>query len=207
MIRHYFLCSQTAQPSLRWRDAFPDGVACERDALSADIRPSDLIWVPTALREWETHVRSLAATRPENPIAVVSFAPDDDEGICALDSGARAYCHALSVPAMLREVAAVMSHGGMWIGAALMARVLGAASRLLPAADQDARLHLLSSREAEVARAAAAGLSNKEIAATLGITERTVKAHMGAVFEKLGVRDRLQLVLSLSTQGSAAGVG
>ena len=37
--------------------------------------------------------------------------------------------------------------------------------------------------------------------AIAGLSERTVKAHLGAVFEKLGVRDRLQLVLRLATMG------
>jgi DNA-binding NarL/FixJ family response regulator len=46
-----------------------------------------------------------------------------------------------------------------------------------------------------VARAIAEGGSNKEIARRLGITERTVKLHVGAVLEKLGVRDRLQVAL------------
>jgi len=49
-----------------------------------------------------------------------------------------------------------------------------------------------------VARVVSAGRSNKEVAAQLFISERTVKAHLGAVFEKLGVRDRLQLVLRLA---------
>jgi DNA-binding NarL/FixJ family response regulator len=56
----------------------------------------------------------------------------------------------------------------------------------------------LSGREAEVAREVVAGRSNKEIARVLGITERTVKAHLGAIFAKLGVRDRLQLALRLT---------
>ena len=52
--------------------------------------------------------------------------------------------------------------------------------------------------ELEVALAVAGGKSNREVAEQLFIAERTVKAHLGAVFEKLGVRDRLQLALRLS---------
>jgi DNA-binding NarL/FixJ family response regulator len=47
------------------------------------------------------------------------------------------------------------------------------------------------------------GRTNKEIAVTLGITERTVKAHLGAIFAKLGVRDRLQLALRLRSRAPA----
>jgi DNA-binding NarL/FixJ family response regulator len=50
-------------------------------------------------------------------------------------------------------------------------------------------------RERQVAESVARGSTNKEIARVMGITERTVKAHLTASFEKLGVRDRMQLAL------------
>ena len=53
----------------------------------------------------------------------------------------------------------------------------------------------VSNREAQVVDAAALGASNKVIARQLGISERTVKAHLSAVFEKLDVNDRLKLAL------------
>jgi len=65
----------------------------------------------------------------------------------------------------------------------------------------------LSMRELEVARAVSEGLTNKEVAWRLGITERTVKAHLGAVFDKFGVRDRLQLALRLAGRAGAETVG
>ena len=102
--------------------------------------------------------------------------------------------------------------GGLWIGEALMQRLLvstQAAMARIPIAasamDESAstsvdRLSVLSKRELEVARTVAGGSSNKEIARQLGITERTVKAHVGAVFQKLGVRDRLHLALVVNGQ-------
>ena len=53
----------------------------------------------------------------------------------------------------------------------------------------------LTQREVEIATLAAHGASNLSIASQCGITERTVKAHLSAVFEKLNVTDRLQLAL------------
>ena len=53
----------------------------------------------------------------------------------------------------------------------------------------------LSPREEEVLRLLATGLANKQIARRLGITERTVKAHLTSVFQQLGVTDRTQAAL------------
>ena len=64
-----------------------------------------------------------------------------------------------------------------------------------PVAEGGAWSVSLTEREREVAIAVAQGASNKEIARQLDITERTIKAHVGAILEKLGVRDRLQLSL------------
>jgi DNA-binding NarL/FixJ family response regulator len=59
-------------------------------------------------------------------------------------------------------------------------------------ADQLARVERLSAREAEVFRQLGDGCSNREIARRLGITERTVKAHVAQIMIKLGVESRLQ---------------
>jgi DNA-binding NarL/FixJ family response regulator len=79
-----------------------------------------------------------------------------------------------------------------------MARAVVATARLTAIEPgQGSALDGLTPRERDVAEQVALGASNKEIAERLDITPRTVKAHMGAIFDKLGVRDRLQLVLAL----------
>lgn len=200
--RNHFLGDSSVLPSPRWRDAFPDGMVGDFDMLMASAGPGDLVWVPTAHAGWETDLQSLGRALPDCVLVVLSYAPNDSEAESALKHGARGYCHALSVPTLFRDAALVLQHGGLWVGRELMAKVVSTASRLLSPPGGGGLLNTLSYREAEVVRAAVAGKSNKEIAEALGITERTVKAHMGAVFEKLGVRDRLQLVLRLSASAS-----
>ena len=58
-------------------------------------------------------------------------------------------------------------------------------------------LKRLTQKEQEVALLLKKGLSNKEIALHVGITERTVKAHLSSIFEKTGAKDRLALALVL----------
>jgi DNA-binding NarL/FixJ family response regulator len=54
---------------------------------------------------------------------------------------------------------------------------------------------VLTDREREVLRLVARGLANKEIARQLSISEKTVKAHLGSAFQRIGVRDRTQAAL------------
>jgi DNA-binding NarL/FixJ family response regulator len=61
----------------------------------------------------------------------------------------------------------------------------------------------LSEREEQVARCLATGLRNKEIAATLFITENTVKKHVHRIFKKTGVKDRLEVGLWMISQEQA----
>ena len=63
----------------------------------------------------------------------------------------------------------------------------------------------LTRRQLEVARAAAKGFSNKEIAAQLGLAEGTIKIHLHAVYEKFGLGGRIALCLYLREKGLAAG--
>jgi two-component system nitrate/nitrite response regulator NarL len=56
----------------------------------------------------------------------------------------------------------------------------------------------LSTREQQIVTLVCGGLSNKEIAAKLGVTEGTVKAHLHAIFEKLGVRSRIEIMIALA---------
>lgn len=81
----------------------------------------------------------------------------------------------------------------------LMQRFLALSTRVVPTeAPVDPELNELTSRELMVAEQVAHGASNREIAEALDITERTVKAHLSAIFEKLGVRDRVQLALAMN---------
>jgi len=96
----------------------------------------------------------------------------------------------------------VISHGGVWMGPDLLKRLIEVSSTLAgnQAEQVSQHLSLLTNREKQVAIEAAKGLSNKEIARILEITERTVKAHLSSTFERLGAKDRLHLALMLNNK-------
>jgi DNA-binding NarL/FixJ family response regulator len=187
--------------------AFPDGLAKDRDAIAASAGAGDVIWLSASMLGWETQIEWLAGRIAGAACVVVSLSPDDEEGVRTLAAGARGYCHALSIPALFVEIAEVVQRGGLWVGPSLLGRVVGAAGRRIVRKEQFAPIEILSAREHEVARAAVSGASNREIASSLGISERTVKAHLGAAFEKLGVSDRLQLVLYMTKRRAAEEIG
>jgi DNA-binding NarL/FixJ family response regulator len=97
----------------------------------------------------------------------------------------------------LFQVQEVVERGHVWVGKGLMQKLLQAAQSgaKAPASDANGWQELLTEREREVATLAANGASNMAIARDCGISERTVKAHLSAVFAKLNITDRLQLAL------------
>jgi DNA-binding NarL/FixJ family response regulator len=101
---------------------------------------------------------------------------------------------------VLKEIKAVISHGGLWVGQDILQGLIEASTKLVTNRPEhvDGLLEKLTKREKEVALEASKGLSNKEIARVLSITERTVKAHLASIFERLGAKDRLQLALMLN---------
>jgi DNA-binding NarL/FixJ family response regulator len=135
---------------------------------------------------------------PATRIIAMGHQPNDDEGIAVLRAGARGYCNVHIDPRLLAKAVETVQLGEVWIGRRLIDRLIamvGSPATSRVDADYGIDLDALTAREQEIALHVGSGCSNKTIAQRLGITERTVKAHLGSVFGKLGVRDRLQLAL------------
>lgn len=136
--------------------------------------------------------------RQRGPFVVLSSVPTDQECLDALSAGASGYCHAYAPIDTLRSVTEAANNGSIWVGRNVMTRLLKGVSYAVRRESRDPSWsERLTAREREVALLAANGESNQFIAATLGVTERTVKAHLTMAFDKLGVTDRLQLALKV----------
>ncbi|GEQ77713.1 helix-turn-helix transcriptional regulator [Comamonas testosteroni] len=129
-------------------------------------------------------------------VLVLSNRPRDEEGRNLLSRGASGYAHAQSSPEVLSRMLQSMAGGNIWLGRSLLQRLLRDVDARLPEQESD-WAEPLSAREQEVARYASLGDSNAEIAERMSISERTVRAHLSAVFEKLQVQDRLALTLKV----------
>lgn len=195
-----FFLSLDARCRESWSQAFPELHVARFDALPVD--PVDaLVWalLPSG-QVADQLVRHLRKSLRGRPLVILADEPSDDDALAALAAGAVGYCNGHAAPEVLQQVALAVRHGGVWVGQGLMQRLLGATARLMPKAEavaDDWRARL-TAREQEAAVLLARGASNKEIARQLDITERTVKAHVSAMLEKLGARDRLQLSLIIN---------
>ena len=186
-----------------WQSALPGAVAVARQAIAPGaFAGPGIVWARMRFGETVNMAVSAVDRNGGQPLVVLADDPDERVVLEALAAGAAGCCNSRAAPEVLRQVALVVANGGLWVGQSLLTQLVGATTRRLGVLGQKAPDDdwpaLLSEREAQVARLVAEGAANKEIAARLAITERTVKAHLTAIFEKLGVRDRLQLSLRVN---------
>ena len=198
---HLFLTGAKVPPP-RWREAFPDALIGS-STVGKQPAPSDIVWLHASdAASTAAKVGAVRARFAGCCVVVLSNIPNDEEALAALGAGAQGYCNTYADPDVLKEIAEVARRGGVWVGETLLSRLLSGLSQKLverPADDANGPFARLTKREREIAHRVMLGENNKEIARGLKIAERTVKARLTVVFEKLGVRDRLQLALACST--------
>jgi DNA-binding NarL/FixJ family response regulator len=168
----------------------------DRCTFGADLRGGrpDVLLVDSRM---EGTLALCAALKVPGSPAVILLAADEDDGFAvrALDAGARGILVKRTGSADLMKAIRVVSEGEIWARRqAIATRMERLAARSPRPAGGLLAQELLSGREREVLLHTATGLSNKELADRLGISEGTVKAHLTSIFQKLGVRGRTELV-------------
>lgn len=192
----------------RWQEAFAGARYCPLESFSAgQLQAGDAVyWLDISQLPPEQRLTKLQQFASQvSKVVVMTDEQSDQEALQVMQSGAAGYCHYLAAPEQLREIASVVSQGGLWVGAQLMQKLLTVAQSAAPkqaTVDGDVELQQqlkqLTPRERMVAIEIGRGASNKEIAERLDITERTVKAHVSVIFNKLDVRDRVKLALLIN---------
>jgi len=108
-------------------------------------------------------------------------------------------------PADLVKCAQCVRDGQIWVNNSGTEHLVEALAKVQPGrTGQTGTVGTLSNRELEVSRLVGAGLSNREISETLGLSEHTVKNYLFRIFEKVGVSTRTELVLHILSSASSA---
>ncbi len=140
--------------------------------------------------------RIVAAGLPSRVLVLTTF--DLDEYVyAALRAGASGFLLKDAPPADLLSAIRSVAAGDAVVAPPVTRRLIDAYAGLLPdlSAPADGQLSGLTEREREVLLEVAQGRSNAEIAARFRLAEATVKTHVGRILTKLGLRDRVQVVV------------
>jgi NarL family two-component system response regulator LiaR len=175
--------------------------ALERaEQLDPDVILMDLV-MPN--RDGVSAMQTLKQRGSRSRVIVLTSFLEDDRLLPALEAGAAGYLLKNSQPAELARAVRAAHAGDAIIDPTVAARLVHALSErpaAVPAFDG------LTARERDVLTLIAQGRSNKRIALELGISEKTVKTHVGHVLAKLDVTDRTQAAV-LAVQAGLAGNG
>jgi DNA-binding NarL/FixJ family response regulator len=144
-------------------------------------------------------VQATSALRDQNPetaVVIVTSFSDRDRIIGAVDAGAVGYLLKDASPDEILAGVHAAARGESPLHPRAARELLSARSESPTRGDVER-----TARETEVLGLVRAGLSNKQIARRLGITERTVKAHLTSCFQRIGVVDRTQAAVWAERHG------
>ena len=147
-----------------------------------------------------TAIGHLRREHPDVAIVILTTFNEDDLMVQGLQAGARGYLLKDTDRANLLDTIAAAAKGDTLLKPEILSRVMAAHAQPRVATSSDSSLSP-TERELEVLRAAARGERNKEIAHQLGISERTVKAHLASIYNKLGVDSRAAAVAIAAQMG------
>ena len=204
------LCSMNEAVRKRWQDCL-EGKDVLHVAQISDLENLDLANVPDLILLHRTMATAqilsqISQTVPQGKIFLLSDRPDEVEGLDFLKRGIVGYANTYISPTRLHEAVRVILNGSVWVGQAVMQRLINEAvsSRSNVSRQISSRppLGKLTARENEIAEMVAQGNSNLEIACDWNISERTVKAHLSSIYAKTKTGNRLNLALLVNQETS-----
>ncbi|HET7735320.1 MAG TPA: response regulator transcription factor [Nocardioidaceae bacterium] len=173
------------------RDAIEKVERLEPDVVLMDIRMPELDGVE-ATRQLFAPDRAARRTKPLRVVVLTTFNLDD-RAAAAIRYGASGFLLKDATPGQLTDAIRTVHAGNAVLAPTDLTTLISGEFRerqSLPAGFAE-----LTDKEREILLAVAKGHSNAEIAATLFVSESTVKTHVGSILRKLGLRDRVQIVV------------
>lgn len=145
-------------------------------------------------------VPKIAASNPATKIIMLTASEEEDDVVSALKLGARAYIVKGVAARELKTILRAVQNGEAYVTPTLAASLLSDFKAQTGDAKKSSPLQDLTEREHDILEQVAVGKSNKEIAAELFLSEKTVKHHMTNILQKLHVRNRVEAALLAQQQ-------
>ncbi|WP_428641291.1 response regulator [Roseibium sp.] len=138
---------------------------------------------------------AIASHHPETRIAMLTVSEAEDDVMAALQAGAHGYILKGVSGRELCNAVGEISQGCSYVSPTLAAKLLKVFNSGQRQPRPETRLEDLAKREEQILRLVAQGMSNKEIALSLDLQEKTVKHYMTAILKKLHVRNRVEAAI------------
>ncbi len=148
--------------------------------------------------------RAIAQVCPAVKIVMLTVSESEEHVSEALEAGAQGYMLKGASGVELISTMCAVSRGESYVTPGLAARLLTISRKRSQTATTEGELAELTNREDQILDHVARGLTNKEIARNLGISEKTVKHYMTNIMQKLQVRNRVEAVLALQKRARSA---
>ena len=150
-------------------------------------------------------VRRIHLSHPGIPQVLLLENPDRDSVVNAFRCGVQGlFCLSSHPFHLLRKCIQAVHQGQIWISNEHLRYLIDAVTQVPSLRMVNARgLHLLTPREEQVVALVADGLSNREVARELHLSEHTIKKYLSRIFEKIGVSSRVELVLYAVNRGDS----
>jgi len=158
-------------------------------------------------------LESIRQVRPHVRLIVIGPEGDDELVLSSIVAGARAYLDLTAGPDVVRQAVEIVTSGSIWAPRRLLSKLIDRLLKVPEATVAGAVGPHLTEREQQVLELILTAQSNREIAAKLGIEERTVKAYVGRLMKKTGADNRIKLSMSalnralLPPTGTGGGAG
>jgi DNA-binding NarL/FixJ family response regulator len=170
------------------REAVERARRLKPDVVLMDVRMPDLDGIAATGK--------LTAAVPEARVLILTTFEQDDYIFGALRAGASGFLLKRTRPEELIAAVHTVAAGDSLLSPSVTRRVIDRMARQpTPDLSDQAKLDELTPREREVLELVAGGLSNREIAAELVVEEATARSHIRRILMKLGLRDRIQIVI------------
>jgi NarL family two-component system response regulator YdfI len=148
-----------------------------------------------------TAIEKLRESQPKIAVVILTTFNEDELMLRGLRAGARGYLLKDTDRIALFDTIRAAARGETLLKPEIMARVLSLAGGAKQSVDENSLSAGLTEREQEVLEAVARGERSKEVAHHLGISERTVKAHLASIYTKLGVDSRAAAIAVAAQNG------